>query len=542
MIDKLMKALKFILLGALLLMCRHAAAQWTPDHNAYRPSNVCPVLEQVQRDAFFHFWKYGDRATGMIHASSNVRNPNLTVGGSGFGAMVLIAGAERGWITRAQAAERIVQLVRFLDKADRFHGVWPHWVDREGHAVKFGKQIKAGDLVETSFMMMGLYCAAAYFDGDSAAEQEIREATERFRNSIEWNFYTNGGGPDLFWLWESTTGAFNLPLRGYNEALITYILALGAPDEHAVPAATYRTGWLQDGRIERKGRQFYGYPMPLGGPYGGPMFLSHYTFMGIDPHVLEDDYVNYFHNGIRHAMVNRHYCIHHAPHSYRYDAFNWGLTACSGPVGKGYAARTPQRDDGVIAPTAALSSIVYTPFYSTQVLLNIVNNYPRLKSDGGPGDAYSLVDDWFFRECIAIDQAPIVIMIENYRSGLFWRLLAGHPDIVRGLERAGMHRPVYTTGFQHVIADVSTGLYDLMMHPDRERYELDFYLGQSGAVAFTILDTVSGALLVESEKTVYPAGEHVFAFTDKNLRPETVCTIEMTVDGAKAASVAVKLH
>ena len=540
--NKTMKRSIGILLGIALLVCGETRAQWIPDRNAYCPVHVRSCLEQIQRAAFIHFWAYGDRKSGMIHAGSNVRNWNLTVGGSGFGVMVLIVGVERGWITRRQAAERIVRLVRFLDTADRFHGAWPHWVNRKGKAMRFGKQVRAGDLVETSFMMLGLFSASAYFDGDSPEEREIREKTARFRDTIEWDFYTAADGSDLFWLWESTTGRFSLPLRGYNEALVTYILALGAPEKHAVSSSTYRSGWLRNGGLVRKGRQYYGYPMPLGAPYGGPLFLSHYTFLGINPRNMEDDFVNYYHNGIFHTMVNRHYCIYEAPEAYRYDAFNWGLTACVGPVGKGYAARTPQRDDGVIAPTAALSSIVYTPFYSTQVLLNVVENYPRLNGKSGLGDAYSLIDNWFFDGCIAIDLAPIAIMIENYRSGLFWRLLADHPDIVRGLERAGMHRPVYNTGFPHAIADVSTGFYDMMMHPDRAHYELDFCLAHPGDAAFAVFSREDGRLLFRSESKRYPAGEHVFSFSDKDVPPETACTIRMMVDGAPVAETTVKLH
>ena len=533
--------MKYIILVWFLILCGNIAAQWTPDKDSYRPTSVREVLDIQQKKAFNHFWKFGNKENGMIHASSNANNKTFTIGGSGFGVMVIIAGVERGWIKRNEGAERIVNLVRYLKSAKRFHGVWPHWVDADGKPVKFGKQIESGDLVETSFMMMGLLCAKNYFDRNNAIEEEIRKAVDMFWNTVEWNFYTNNSD-QLYWLWENTNNTFNLPIKGYNEALITYILALAAPQKNAISPEIYVNGWLQNGKTVKPNRKFYGYPLPFGAEYGGPMFLSHYTFLGLNPKQMEDKYLNYYHNSINHAMVNRHYCITDAPKEYGYDEYHWGLTACNGPKGKGYAARTPKRDDGVIAPTAAISSMPYVPFYAIQVLLNLHHNYPQMQSDGGFGDAYSNIDKWYFKPRIAIDQAPIVIMIENYRSGLFWKLLGDNPDIRRGLELAGINKPEYKSGFQHAITDTRTGLYDMVMHPDREHYEIDFYIDKDAEVSFKIIDKESQREVFKTKNTSYVKGEHIFSFTDKKPKGGKAYTIEMYNNNEKVTSVDVKLN
>lgn len=457
------------------------------DTDRYAPERFRPVLERVQRACFDHFWRHGNddaslQRAGMVTDTSVMRFPALAVGGSGFGAMAALVGAERGWVTREEALARVNATVRFLERAERFHGAWAHWVDREGRALRFGRQVKAGDLVETSFMVMGLLCAQRYFDRDLPAERALREAIDRLRHAVEWDFYAQGS--DLFWLWESTTGARSLPLRAYNEALVTYVLALGAP-AHAIPPILYRSGWLRNGAAIRPGRSWYGHPFALGGAdRGGPLFLSHYTFLGIDPRAVQDDATDYFLHGLRHTLINRHYCLREAPQAHAYNASDWGLTACAGPGGRPYAARCPGRDDGVVAPTAALSSIVYAPFYAAQALLRVAND-PRLMTPGGPVDAYVPATGEATPGRIAIDQGPIAIMIENYRSGLLWRLFMGHPDVRRGLARAGMRPPRHPTGFPYALPG-EDGAHDLLRHPDRSRYELDYSVAVPAEISFTL--------------------------------------------------------
>ena len=457
--------------------------------------------------------------------------------------MVILTGIERGWITRKEGAKRILTLVRYLNKAERIKGAWSHWMNIEGQPVKFGKQIESGDLVETSFMMMGLYAAQAYLTENNSVEKEIRKTVDSFRQTIQWSDFVHNG--DLYWLWERTNETFTLPLRGYNEALVTYILALGAPDKYAIDADVYKNGWQQNGKIFKPRQSHYGYPFVMGANLSGPLFLSHYSFLGMNPKAMQDKYVDYQQYGTYHAMIHRHYCMEEAPKEYQYNAFNWGLSAGSGPnqpVKKGYKPRTPKRDDGVIAPTAALSSMPYTPFYSIQMLLNLHDNYPQLRTPGGFGDGYSLVDNWFFKGRIAIDQGPIVIMIENYRSGFLWELLANHPDIKKGMEKAGIHLPIHPTGFPYAIADTRTGYYDMIRHPDRRKYELDFYLEKAGTVSFQITDETGTKVLSEIQTKKYPEGLNQLPFDGTGLKETKRCIIRLIENGKAKAEVKVQLN
>ncbi len=514
-----------------------AATLWAgpPPKVETAPEATRAALEAVQRQVFDHFWAndpaHGLCVGGMTREGSGRRA--LAVGGSGFGVMAFIVGAERGWVTRAAAAARVAAAVRFLERAERHHGAWPHWLDHEGRAVRFGSQIHAGDLVETSFMLMGLMCAQRYFDGDTPDERAIREATDRFRHAVQWDRFVKDG--DLYWLWESTDGRHILPLRAYNEALVTFVLGLGAPGPHALDPAIYRSGWcrgFRDGAF-REG-------LPLGRQRdGGPLFLSHYSFLGIDPRAVQDRYADYFLNGLRHTLANRRYCLQDAPKSHGYDAFNWGLTACAGPKGKGYKARCPGVDDGVVAPTAALSSIVYSPYHALQALAGF-RACPGLMDAFGPRDAYAPAGDWVAPGRIAIDQGPIVVMIENYRSGLLWRLFMGHPDVRRGLVRAGMRAPRHPTGFPYAVPDGS-GAHDLVRHPDRGAYELDFSLEFLAEVGF-VFRSEDGTVVHSLPPNVQPEGMHRLAFDAPAFRSDGLYTLEMTLDGTPVATARLRLR
>lgn len=516
---------------------------YTPYRHAYAPERFRPALERVQRACFEHFWRYGHDDTsfqraGMVTDTSVMRLPALTVGGSGFGVMATLVGAERGWVTREAARIRVAAVVHFLDKAERFHGAWSHWIDREGRALRFGRQIKAGDLVETSFMVMGLMCAQRYFDRNTSEECALREAIDRLCHAVEWDFYVQG--PDLFWLWESTTDKRSLPLRAYNEALITYLLALGAPT-HAIPPACYHTGWLRGGAAIHPERTWYGHPFPLGGAdRGGPLFLSHYSFLGLNPRTIQDDATDYFLLGLRHTLINRHYCLREAPTSHAYDTHNWGLSACAGPGKRPYAARCPRRDDGVVAPTAALSSIVYAPFYAAQVLLRVAND-PCLMTPGGPVDAYVPATGEVTPGRIAIDQGPIVIMIENYRSGLLWRLFMSHPDIRQGLVRAGMRPPRHPTGFPYALPG-EDGVHDLLRHPDHNCYELDYSLATGANVSFTLArsEDPAGQTFRMGART---EGMHRLTFpAPPDFIPGEEGTLTLLLDEVPTSSVRLRFH
>lgn len=451
----------------------------------FAPSKVRPVLEKQQKAAFTYFYDFAEENSGLAYEGYNHGSKAVTIGGSGFGIMSLIVGAERGWITREQAIERTVKAVRWLGKADRYKGIWSHWHSPDGKAFPFGNQVEAGDAVETSFLITGLIAAQEYFNGGTELEKEISDSVTSFINTIDWNHYTNGEN-HLYWIWHTPNNTYELPVKGWNEGLITYLLALGAPEGHRISKEAYTAGWQSNGGFCNNNRENYGYKLPLGQENGGPLFFAHYSFVGLNPMRMKDNYAFYWQNNVAHAMINRHYCVYEAPSNYQYSANMWGLTACNGIGSKGYSARCPGNDDGIIAPTAVLASYPYVPFYATQVLMSM-DQIDALQGKYGIGDSYEPAIGQANNNHLAIDQGPIVVMIENYRSGLIWDLVMRSEYIQNCLKMAGIELdPVLEEGFAYTTINTETKQYDMMMHPDREQYELDFYAAEAGNATLSI--------------------------------------------------------
>ena len=507
--------------------------------DTYSPAKVQPVLEEWQRKTFSYFYEGGDPLTGMAY-EGNERGTTITTGGSGFGVMAIIVGAERGWITRQQAAEQTQKIVRFLGKAERFKSMWSHWYNTDGTAHPFGNQVKTGDVIESSFMMAGLLTASEYYASNSAIETEIRDSVASFWNSMDWKFYSSGTA--LNWLWFSQENRFELEIKGWNEGWISYILALAAPENHTISESVYSQGWQSNGGFYHQNRSFYGYELPLGENKGGPMFFAHYSFLGLNPKLIEDKYANYWEQNVAHTMINRHYCLEEAPATYTYDDENWGLTACYG--GKPpweYKARSPLNDDGVIAPTAALASYPYTPFYSTQVLLNLAKN-PMMHGTYGFADAYCLSTNTSEKKHLAIDQGPIVVMIENYRSGLIWNLMMKNEHIKTGLARAGVKdKPDYKQGFHLAMINTATEEYDMMRHPDRKQFELNYFLESAGNTQFTISNK-AGDKVVFEKSVPANAGENMLEFDSKDILNGKPYLIKMITPDSKEYSILTRLR
>ncbi|MDP2337519.1 MAG: glucoamylase family protein [Bacteroidota bacterium] len=506
----------------------------------YAPSKVQPVLEEWQHKTFNYFYEGASPETGMA-LEGNDRGPVVTTGGSGFGIMSVVVGSERGWITRQQAAERTQKIVRFLGKAERFKGMWSHWYNPDGTASPFGNQVKTGDVIESAFMMAGLLSASEYYTSSSAVETEIRDSIQSFWNAMDWRFYARSGKA-LQWLWFSQEDRLDLDIKGWNEGWIAYILALAAPEPHNISEEIYKQGWQSNGTIFHPNRFFYGYNLPLGENKGGPMFFAHYSFLGLNPRMLEDQYANYWNQNVAHTLINRQYCLTEASTAWKYDERNWGLTACYG--GKppwNYTARSPLNDDGVIAPTAALSSYPYTPFYSTQVLLNLAS-LPLAQGTYGFADSYCPGTATSEKKHLAIDQGPIVVMIENYRSGLIWNLMMKNEQVKLGLIRAGVKdKPAYKQGFHRTTINTITNEYDLMRHPDRQLFELGYFLESAGNVKFTITNKVQNKVVFE--KTVAGnAGENVFEFDSPDIMKGKQHSIRMITPDNKEYNLLTRLR
>lgn len=531
-----------VLLAVVLTACKEPEIPTivvTKNDETYSPSKVKTLMDEWQRKNFSYFFE-GASPTGLALEGNN-RGDVVTTGGTGFGLMALITGIERGFITREQGLNQTLKIVKFLGKAERFKGAWSHWYNPDGTAHPFGDQVKTGDLIETAFLMAGLLTAGEYYSLNNAVEKEIRDSVQSFRNTVNWRFYTNGGEV-LNWLWYSQENRFALNIRGWNEGLICYILALGAPEPHNISTQVYQNGWLNNGGAIHANRKFYDYLLPMGEAYGGPLFFAHYSFLGLNPGKMIDNRVNYWHQNVAHTMINRHYCVYEAPKAFKYGESDWGLTACyGGRPPWNYSARSPLNDDGVIAPTASLGSFPYTPFYSTQMLMRLAS-YPLAHGNFGFADAYSPETSTSEKKHLAIDQGPIVVMMENYRSGLLWNLLMKNEDIKRGLSLAGMQEnPQFTEGFHKAMPNTATKQYDLMRHPDRGTFELEYFQKNAGNTRFifqasdgkTALDTIVAS----------SAGENTFRFVNsKTLINPKQYTIKMTTPDLKEYPIVVRLR
>ena len=410
------------------------------------------LFRKVQQQTFQYFWDGAEPVSGMaperIHTDNIYpeKDQNIvTSGGGGFGVMAILVGIERKFVTREAGRKQLEKIVRFLETADRFHGAWPHWWNGETGKVKpFSKFDDGGDLVETSFMLQGLLCVRQYFKDGNSAEKLLAQRIDKLWRETEFDFYRNGKNV-LYWHWSPDNGwKMNFAVRGYNECLIMYVLAAASPT-HGVPAEVYHEGWAENGKI--KGKSSYGgYTLNMryqgDPPQGGPLFWAHYSYLGLDPRGLKDQYVNYWDENKSLSMINYQWCVDNPKNFKGYGPNNWGLTASYST--QFYAAHAPSiaEDKGVITPTAALSSFPYTP---TQSEAAMQYWYSSLKDKvWGPYgfyDAFSLEENWFPKKYLAIDQGPIVVMMENHRTGLLWNLFMSCPEIQTGLKKLGFSSP-----------------------------------------------------------------------------------------------------
>lgn len=406
------------------------------------------LLTMVQEQTFQYFWDGAEPSSGMarerIHLDgdypSNDQNV-ITSGGSGFGIMAILVGIERGFITREEGLERYQKILNFLETADRFHGVYPHWWYGETGKVKpFSAKDDGGDLVETAFLMQGLLAVREYFRDGNEEEKAIAGRIDALWREVEWDWHTKGENV-LYWHWSPNHAwEMNFPVGGYNECLIMYVLAASSPT-HGIEPEVYHEGWARGGDI-RTDRKFYGYDLVLdhyehGDDPVGPLFWAHYSYLGLDPRGLKDKYGNYQTLNESHAKSVYAYCVDNPKDYEGYGENLWGLTSSYSM--RGYAGHHPGEEDlGVISPTAALSSFPYTPEESMRMLRFLYQpERDSLIGKYGPFDAFSFDHDWYLPRYLAIDQGPIPVMIENYRSGLLWDLFMSAPEIQQGLEKLG---------------------------------------------------------------------------------------------------------
>ena len=413
---------------------------------ANRPKNLSDtaLLELVQKQTFRYFWDFAHPVSGMARERSNKAydygDEVVTTGGTGFGIMAMIVASERKWQPRDSVSARLLKMVKFLLKADNYHGAFPHWLNgATGKIVPFGRKDDGGDLVESAFLFQGLLTARQYFNLDNQVERDLRNRITWLWSELEWDWYTRGNPNQLYWHWSPNNGwAMNFELRGYNETLITYILGASAP-RYPITSQVYHKCWAESEHF-KNGKEYFGVKLPLGFEYGGPLFFTHYSFVGLDPRSLKDRYANYWEQNVNHTLINYKYCVANPGKFKGYGENNWGLTASD--TYDGYNAHSPTNDFGTITPTAALSSFPYTPEHSMKALRHFYDDMgDKIWSEYGFVDAFNESQNWYAKSHLAIDQGPIIVMIENYRTGLLWKYFMQDPEIQSGLKKLGFESP-----------------------------------------------------------------------------------------------------
>jgi hypothetical protein len=436
----------------ILLSCHQNknSRQATCPLSGERPGQFCSddeFLDYVQQAHFNYMWQGAEPTSGLacerIHIDGIYPENDadvIAVGGSGFGIAGLLVGIERNFISRKEGVARLHQIADYLEKADRFHGMWPHWLHGPTGKVKpFGRKDNGGDLVESAFLMQGLLCVRQYFANGNDTEKKLAAKIDKLWKEMEWTWYMNGRDV-LYWHWSPEYGwEMNFPIEGYNECLIAYILAASSPT-YPVPASAYHNGWARRGEI-RSDSAAYNLPLILKHNYaeafGGPLFWAHYSCIGLDPRGLNDKYADYWDVNRNHTLINYKYCVENPKHFKGYSDACWGLTASYST--EGYHAHAPACNDlGVISPTAALSSYPYTPEESAKALKHFYFNLgDSIWGKYGFYDAFSIEHNWYPKRYLAIDQCTVAPMIENHRTGLLWRLFMSCPEIQEGLKKLG---------------------------------------------------------------------------------------------------------
>jgi len=419
---------------------------------AKRPESAVPsadlpdeeLLEIVQRQTFRFFWEGAHPASGLAPDRRTRREEPyddvVAIGGSGFGIMALVIAVDRGWVTRAAALERLGRMLDALRHARCYHGAFPHFLDaRTGAAVPLiNHKDDGGDLVETSLLAMGLLTARQYFGLDTPSERAVRQRLTSLYEDVEWSWYTQERKL-LYWHWSPNNGwAMDHEIHGWNECLITYVLAAGSK-RYGIDPLVYHRGFAS-GRDFLNGKSYYGIELPLGQPYGGPLFFAHYSFCGLDPRGLRDAYADYWEQSLRHVRIHLAHCTANPGGYAGYGPDCWGLTASDDP--SGYAGHSPAHDNGTISPTAALSSFPYAPREAMQALRHFLDRYgEQVWGRFGFVDAFCEARGWFAETFLAIDQGPIIVMIENHRTELPWKLFMSAPEVREGLRRLDFTSP-----------------------------------------------------------------------------------------------------
>ncbi|HEU0297089.1 MAG TPA: glucoamylase family protein [Anaerolineales bacterium] len=423
---------------------------------AHQAKEGSELLDELQRDSFKYFLDKTNRENGLVLDSTWEDSPS-SIAAVGFGLAVLPVGVERGWISRQEAIERTLVTLRFFANSHQgpepdatgYQGFYYHFLDPRS-----GQRVRDCELstIDTTVLISGALFASQYFDRDLPGEREIRQVTDQLYHRLNWN-WAQDGELTIRHGWLPESGFLEHRWQGYDEALLLYLLALGSP-QHTLPDESYKA-YTSTYRWET----YYGYELL----HAAPLFIHQFSHVWIDFRGIQDEPmrardIDYFENSRRAAHVHRQHTIQN-PHQFRgYGGFAWGITASEGPIrgttpldvdGRtfyGYLARgVPEPDDGTLSPWTAITALPFVPEIALPTIGHYVEVFPQLAGEYGlkcslnpsfPGEAGSN-PGWFSDHYYGINEGPIVLMIENYLSGLPWRLMKGCRPVVAGLRKAG---------------------------------------------------------------------------------------------------------
>ena len=467
------------------------------------------LLDMVQQYTFNYFWDGAHQATGMALERSNGNGRTAASGATGMGLMAMIVAHEREYRPKEAVKDRILMILEFLKNCDRHHGAWSHWYNADTYRTQpFSADDDGGDLVETSFVAQGLIALKNYFTGSDEKSVLIRQQADQLWKEIDWNWYRNGDQNVLYWHWSPNFDfQKNMKVTGWNECLVTYVMAASSPT-HGIPKSVYDQGWARNGNMVNP-RTYYNYEINLSPNYGGPLFWIHYSHLGINPNGLEDQYADYWQEHVNTALIHHAYAVQNPQGHTNYSGKCWGLTASDSP--DGYTAHRPvANDNGTISPTAALASMPYTPAESMLALKYFYRERGQeLFGKYGPYDAFNDDRGWVQEAYIGIDQGPIVVMIENHRTGLLWNQVMKDTDVKSGLDKLG---------FQYQFATSSNDMNDhreLSFYPNPVSGKV--YLDLSGFAQNTPVNLKCFSLdgrLVRVENLTRKGSEAVFDCSD----------------------------
>jgi hypothetical protein len=452
------------------------------------------LMDMFQQYCFRYFWEGAHQASGMALERTNGGKTTVASGATGMGLMAMIVAYQREYRNREEIKDRILKILNFLETCDRFHGAWSHWYNADTKKTQpFSTKDDGGDLVETSYVAMALIALRNYFSGQDDKSVQIRQKSTLLWQGIEWDWYRKGGMNVLYWHWSPNYNfEMNMPIKGWNEALITYIMAAASPT-YTIPKTVYDSGWASGGNMVNK-RTFYNYPISLSPDYGGPLFWIQYSFLGIDPRGLSDQYANYWNEATNTARIHYAYAIFNPNNHKNYSNKCWGLTASDDPGG--YRSHEPMfNDNGTISPTAALASMPFTPEESMRAMRYFYQERGKdLFGIYGPYDAFNDNLGWVQKAYIGIDQGPIVIMTENHRTGLLWNNVMKDTDIQAGLLKLG-----FKNGPNTSVRDVEANSLKIYPNPAKQILEIEGeFLNQEKVFLFEI-HSVNGKIILSTK-------------------------------------------